>query len=125
MNFRNKNHHISFKNAIEGIVWAFTNHPNFKIHLPLSILAIILGFILKITRIETTILVLTIVFGLGVEMINTSIEEMTDLITVKWQKQAKIAKDVSAGMMLLAAIGTIFIALLIFGPRIIDIFVNQ
>lgn len=64
-----------------------------------------------------TILVLTIVFGLGIEMVNTSIEAMTDLITREWHKEAKIAKDVSAGMMLLAATGAVCVALLIFLPR--------
>ena len=65
-----------------------------------------------------TILILTIVFGLGVEMVNTSIEAMTDLITTDWKEDAKIAKDVSAGMMLMTAIGTVVVALFIFYPRI-------
>ncbi|MBI4066818.1 diacylglycerol kinase family protein, partial [Candidatus Gottesmanbacteria bacterium] len=53
------------------------------------------------------------------EMINTSIEAMTDLITSEWRQQAKIAKDVSAGMMLLTAIGAILVALFIFLPKIV------
>ena len=77
-----------------------------------------MGFILKITYIEMTIIVLTIVFGLGVEMVNTSIEAMTDLITTKYRQEAKIAKNVSAGMMLLVAIGATLVAGLIFLPRI-------
>lgn len=111
-------HHISFKNALNGIVWAFTTQPNFRVHMILAVLALILGFWLKASFVEMTILSLTIVFGLGCEMINTSIETMTDLITSEYKLQAKIAKDVSAGMMLLISIGTVIVACLIFIPKI-------
>lgn len=113
-----KKHHVSFKNAFNGISWAFSSQPNFKIHLILSLLAILSGIILRISFIEFTIIILTIVLGLSAEMINTSIESMTDLITQKWHQEAKIAKDVSAGMMLLTAIGAFIVAAVIFLPKI-------
>lgn len=113
-----KQHHISFKHAWEGLVWAFKTQPNFKVHLSFSIFVIILGFIFQITYIEMTILVLTIVFGLSIEMVNTSIETLTDLVTTEYKKSAKISKDVAAGMMLLAAIGAVGVASFIFIPRI-------
>jgi len=113
-----RKHHISFKNAINGIIWAFTTQPNFKIHLTLALLALAAGLALQVTFVEMTILVLTIVFGLGVEMVNTSIEAMTDLITIEYRKEAKIAKDVAAGMMLVTAIGGVLVACLIFLPRL-------
>jgi diacylglycerol kinase len=113
-----KQHHISFKHAWEGLVWAFKTQPNFKVHLSLSIFVIILGFIFQITYTEMTILVLTIVFGLSIEMVNTSVETLTDLVTTEYKKSAKISKDVAAGMMLLAAIGAVGVASFIFIPRI-------
>lgn len=57
--------------------------------------------------------------GLGVEMVNTSIEAMTDLITKDYKIEAKIAKDVSAAMMLVAAFGAVIVAGLIFLPKIL------
>lgn len=116
-----RKHKISFKNALTGLSWAFTSQPNFKIHFVLAILAILAGFYFKISFLEMTILVLTIILCLTAEMINTSIEAMTDLITLKWSKQAKIAKDVSAGMMLLAAIGAVIVTMLILGPHILKL----
>lgn len=113
-----RKHHISFKNAFDGIFWAFRTQPNFKVHITLSLAAILLGLYLKVTFTEITILVLTIVFGLGVEMINTSIEAMTDLISTQHHQSAKIAKDVAAGMVLLTAMGTVIVACFIFLPRI-------
>jgi len=119
-----KQHKISFKNAFQGLFWAFSTQPNFKVHFALATLAILAGFYFQISFLEMTILVLTIVFGLAVEMVNTSIEAMTDLITIKWAKQAKIAKDVAAGMMLLTAIGAVVVAILILGPHILKKFLN-
>ncbi len=117
-----RQHHISFKNALHGLFWAFTTQPNFRIHFILSFLALISSYVLGLNTLEWIIIILVIVIGLSAEMINTSIESMTDLITSEWHKEAKIAKDVSAGMMLLTAFGAVFIASLIFIPKIINFF---
>lgn len=119
-----RQHHISFKNAIAGLQWAFNTQPNFRVHLTLTIAVLIAGIIFQISSIEMIILILTVVIGLACEMINTSIEAMTDLITSQWKRQAKIAKDVAAGMMLLAAFGATLVANLIFLPRIFDIIIR-
>lgn len=71
---------------------------------------------LGITRTEMLIIVFTVILGLMGEMINTAIEAVTDLVTTEWRKEAKIAKDVAAGMMLLSALGALFIAGYIFIP---------
>jgi diacylglycerol kinase len=117
-----RRHHISFKNAFAGIKWALHTQPNFRVHFFFAILALILGYVLKISPVEFTILILTIAYCLGIEMVNTSIESMTDLITLEWKKEAKIAKDVAAGMMLFAAFSAILIAVCIFIPKIISLF---
>ena len=114
-----KRHHISFKNAITGILWAFTTQPNFIIHIVLSLFAILLGWFVSLTTWEWILLVFTIIWGLSAEMINTAIEAMTDLITSEWKQEAKIAKDVSAGMMLLTACGAVVIAVILFLPKLI------
>lgn len=68
------------------------------------------------------IILFIIMLGLVCEMINTALESMTDLITSEWREKAKIAKDVSAGMMLMTAIGAVIIASIIFYPYIIRTF---
>lgn len=119
-----RKHHISFKNAFAGIVWAVKTQPNFRVHLVLSACALALGVYFNLSSVEMAIIVFTILLGLTAEMINTAIESMTDLITHEWKKEAKIAKDVSAGMMLVVAIGAIFVAIFIFGPYIFLRFVG-
>lgn len=117
-----RKHHISFKNAFAGLFWAIKTQPNFRIHFALSIFVLFLSLYFRITRAEFIIIIFTIVLGLTAEMINTSLESMTDLITKEWRSEAKIAKDVSAGMMLTVAIGAIFIAIIIFWPYVVRLF---
>lgn len=116
-----KQHQISFANAIAGIVWAFTTQPNFRVHATCSVLALFLCWYLGVTAVETSLIVFAIVLGLAGEMINTALESMTDLITKEWKQEAKIAKDVAAGMMLLIAVGAVLVALYIFIPYITEL----
>lgn len=75
-------------------------------------------FLIPITQMEKIFLVFAIMFGLVVELINTAIESVVDLVTQEWRLSAKIAKDVAAGAMLITAVGTAIIGLLIFLPPI-------
>jgi len=118
---RLKKHHASFRNAVQGIFWTCTTQHNFQVHLILSLIAIFLGILLQLSQIEMLVIIMAIVLGLSAEMINTALEEMTDLITIEWRKEAKIAKDVSAGMVLVVAIGTFLIGLNIFLPKLISL----
>ncbi len=111
-------HHISFKNAFSGLFWAVTTQPNFRVHIFLSLLALYLCWFLGVSALEWTIIVFTIVLGLSAELINTALEAMTDLITNQWRKEAKIAKDVAAGMMLTVAFGALIVAAFILGPKL-------
>lgn len=118
-----KAHHVSFKYALAGIFWAVKTQPNFKIHFVLSSLAVLLGIILEISRWEWIIIIITLFWGISSEMLNTALESMTDLITTEWRQEAKIAKDVAAGMMLIVALGTVVVAAIIFIPKIITLFI--
>lgn len=111
-----RRHHISFKNAFAGLFWALRTQPNFQIHLLFSLAAVWLGMYVRITRTEMLIIVFVILLGLTGEMLNTAIESVTDLVAREWRQDAKIAKDVSAGMMLTIAIGALGIAGYIFIP---------
>lgn len=106
----------SFKHALNGLTWSAQNQKNFSIHISISILVFLLAYILQVSRTDFIILIFAVVLGLTAEMMNTSIEEMTNLITIKWSKQAKIAKDVAAAMMLVVSLGTAVIGLIVFIP---------
>lgn len=111
-------HHISFQHAFAGLWWAVSTQPNFRIHLIVSTLVLLLCWHLEASSMEWTVIVFTILLGLTAEMINTSLEAMTDLITKEWRTEAKIAKDVAAGMMLTVATGAVIVGLLVLGPKL-------
>ena len=109
----------TFRHALEGCLWAFRTQKNFKIHFVISLLVLILGWWLNIEPAKFLILILAIVFGLTIEMANTAFEKTVDLITEEHNLKAKIVKDLSAGMMLLLAIGLAILGLLILFPPFI------
>lgn len=115
---QNDNHRISFKNALTGLRFALRTQRNFRLMVIIGILVLLASFILQLSRVEITIIVAAIFTVMLTEMINTAVESITNLVTREWRKDAKIAKDVASGMVLLSVIGSIIVGLLIFGPKI-------
>ncbi len=110
---------ISFKYAFSGISYVLKTSRNFKIQLIFAVLSLIIGFLLQINLSHYMILVATIMSVLILEVLNTSIESIVDLVVKKeFRSLAKIAKDTSAGAVLLASINSVIIALYIFFPKI-------
>lgn len=114
-----KKHTVTFQYAFQGVGYTFRTQPNLRIHFFFALLAILLGVILKISLIEWVVIAFTIFWVIISEMINTSIESIVDLITKDYQVEAKVAKDVAAGMVLMGALGSIMVGLIIFGPKIL------
>lgn len=113
---------FSFKYAAEGVWFAFTNNQNLQIHVAIAILVILMSIVFRINGFEMGILGVIILLVIAAEMINTSIEEMVDLITTEHRQEAKIAKDVAAGMVLVTSIGSIIVGILVFLPHILRMF---
>ncbi|MBI4974158.1 diacylglycerol kinase family protein [Candidatus Roizmanbacteria bacterium] len=116
-----KKHTISIKNAWHGLRWALSTQPNYRIHLFLSLAAIVGGIYFKINQSEFLTIFVLITLGLSIETVNTAIEETTDAIDTKIRPDIGLAKDVAAGAMLVFAIGALFISGIIFLPRIFQI----
>jgi diacylglycerol kinase len=112
----------SFTYAFEGIHHAFKNDQNLLVHLFVALLVINLSIVFDVAPYEKGILGLTIMMVVIAEMVNSAIEKMVDLITKEHRQEAKIAKDVSAGMVLLTAVGAAIIGTLIFLPYILKLF---
>lgn len=116
-------HTISFKNAFNGLIWAFKTQPNYKIHFAISIFALLLGYSLHISYFEFLIILVLILIGIVIETLNTAIEATTDAINKEWREDIKVAKDLSAAAMLIFSAGSLLIACIIYIPKIIN-FVN-
>jgi diacylglycerol kinase (ATP) len=112
----------SFKYAFQGIYYAFKFNRNIRIHFVAAILVIIASILLKVNAFQMGILGVMILLVICTEMINTAIEEVVNLLTNEHRLEAKIAKDVSAGMVLLTAIGSIIVGILVFTPYLLKLF---
>ena len=109
----------SFKYAFNGIFYVFQTSRNFKIQLICALISLIFSFLLQISKNNYLILIATIMSVLILEILNTSIESIVDLVVKKeFSYLAKISKDASAGAVLLASINSLIIAGFIFIPKI-------
>ena len=109
----------SFKYAFSGISYVLKTSRNFKIQLIFAVTSLMIGFLLQISLINYIILIATIMSVLTLEILNTSIESIVDLVVKKeFNSLAKISKDTSAGAVLLASINSVIIAVYIFVPKI-------
>ena len=111
----------SVKNCLDGISYVTKNEKNFKREIALGIIALILSYILKIDKIEFIIILTMICLVLTAEIINTAIERAVDLVTKEYHELARIAKDVSAGSVLVTSTFALIIGIIIFMPKIITL----
>jgi len=109
----------SFGYAINGIKYTLLTQHNFFIHITLTAIAIILGFLLDISKNEWVAIIIVIGLVLSAEVLNTAIEEIVNLISPQKNKKAGIIKDLAAGAVLLLAIASLLTGLIIFLPKII------
>ncbi len=110
----------SFKYAFNGIKLCIQDEQNMIIHFTVATLVIIFALIFKISKIEWIICLLLIGLVLMMELINTAIENICDLVTKDKNPYIKIAKDTAAGSVLVMSIVSAIIGLMIFVPKFIE-----
>jgi diacylglycerol kinase len=104
--------------ARTGVKHAVSTQRNIRIHLAAAVLVFAFGIYVNLSNFELVALVLAISFVLLAEMINTSVEEVVNLLTAERKPEAKIAKDVAAGAVLFSSICAIIVGCLIFIPHL-------
>lgn len=109
----------SFKYASDGVRQAFKQEPNFRAHIVIAILALAVALFLGLSPLEWAILLLTIVFVIALELLNTAVEELIDIVSPHIDPRAKVAKDVAAAAVLLSAIVACIIGAILFLPKIL------
>jgi len=121
MNFLRKRI-LSFYYAFQGIYAFFKTQPNMYIHGLAGLTAIFCSIGFQITGLEWALVILCISLVLAVEMINSAIEVLVDLVSPDWSAKAKYIKDVSAAAVLVVAIASAVTGGLIFLPYFLKYF---
>jgi diacylglycerol kinase (ATP) len=104
----------SFNYAFEGIIHVLRTQRNLRIHFGIAIVVIAAAAALGVERMELISLLLAIAFVLIAEMVNSAIEGAIDISTTSFDPNAKLAKDIAAGAVLIASVTAIAVGYLVF-----------
>jgi diacylglycerol kinase (ATP) len=108
----------SFNYAIEGIIHVLRTQRNMRIHFVIAVVVLVGALAFDVSRLELIALLLAIAFVLIAEMINTAIEAAVDVASTSFDPMAKLAKDIGAGAVLIAAINAV--GYLVFSGQVAD-----
>ncbi|TVP85014.1 MAG: diacylglycerol kinase family protein [Alkalicoccus sp.] len=111
----------SFYYASQGIIYTWRNEQNFRIHTSAAVVVFIAAQILNVSAVEQALLAVSIGTVLCLELLNTSIEHITDLIIQTFDERAKIIKDTAAGAVLVFSATAAIVGMIIFIPKIVHI----
>lgn len=113
---------VSFKYAFRGVFYTFRTQRNFRIEIVCGILAVLSGIYFELESFQWSVLCLSIFGVFCAELLNTAIEFVVDLYEQRYNRLAMLAKDISAGVVLLSALHALAQAGLIFFAPIKDLF---
>jgi diacylglycerol kinase len=109
------------KHAVDGLIFTIKSERNFRIHLVILFLTVIIGLLFGITNIEWLFITVISSVVLFAELINTAIEKFLDWLEPNHHDIVKIVKDVCAGAVLVSSMGAVIVGLIIFIPYGIDL----
>lgn len=109
----------SVLNAFNGMKHFFLTETNGMIQLAVTVIVIVLSFCLKISTTEWLFIIVCIGFVIGLEMLNTAIENLSNVVHETYHPVIKIVKDVAASAVLWAAIISLVIGCIIFLPKMV------
>ena len=108
----------SFEHAYRGLIYAVRTQRNMRIHVIIAALVLIASLLTGVSKLELAILVLVILLVLITELINTALEFGVDLVTKEYHPLAKLAKDVSAGAVLVSSVGAVLVGYLVLADNL-------
>ena len=121
MNQRKISRLESFKYAFAGIWFTLSTQRNAQIHAVMGLIIVFVGLLVRLTRLEWAIIVLTMGLVITLETVNTAIEVAMDHLTPEIHPQVKIVKDTAAGAVLLGAMTAVIVGLLLLGLPLLDL----
>lgn len=108
----------SFNHAFEGLVIAVRHQRNMRIHLTVAVGVLLASILLDVSRLEMVAILVAITFVLVMELVNSAVEAVVDLLTERFDPRAKAAKDMAAGAVLVAAVNALAVAYLVLADRL-------
>jgi diacylglycerol kinase (ATP) len=110
----------SFNYAIEGVIHVLRTQRNMRIHFAVAVAVIVIAAAVGVSKLELIALLISIAFVLVAEMINSAVEGAIDAATTSFDPMAKLAKDIAAGAVLIAAVNAVAVGYLVFAGKAAD-----
>jgi diacylglycerol kinase (ATP) len=110
----------SFNYAFEGVIHVLRTQRNMRIHFGVALVVLVWALLAGVSKLELVALLLAISFVLIAEMVNTAVEAAIDIATTSFDPMAKLAKDIAAGAVLIAAANATAIGYLVFSGKVAD-----
>jgi diacylglycerol kinase (ATP) len=110
----------SFNYAAEGVIHALRTQRNLWLHFTLAAAVLVAAVAFGVSRLELMVLLLAITFVLVAELVNTAIEAAVDVASTSFDPMAKLAKDIAAGAVLIAALNAVAVGYLVFSGEVAD-----
>src|SRR5215218_1386077 len=108
----------SFNHAYRGLIYAVRTQRNMRFHIVAAVAILVLSLLVSVSKLELAILVLVIMAVFVTEMLNTALEFTVDLATGEYRPLAKLAKDVSAGAVLVASVAALAVGYLVLSDNL-------
>ena len=111
----------SLKHAIDGVCYAVCHEKNFRTEIVIAILVVIFILAFKVKSWEAIILILMIMWVLILELINTVVERVVDILKPRIHPYARLIKDLMAAVVLISSIVAVIVGIIIFYPYFRDL----
>jgi diacylglycerol kinase (ATP) len=108
----------SMNYAFEGVIHVLRTQRNLRIHFAVAALVLVAAVVVNVAKFELLALLISITFVLIAEMLNSAVEAAIDIATTSFDPMAKLAKDIAAGAVLIAAINALVVGYIVFSDKI-------
>ncbi|WP_225743963.1 diacylglycerol kinase family protein [Marinilactibacillus sp. Marseille-P9653] len=119
---KNRRYSDSFRYAFEGVKTTFQEERNMRTHVMAGAIALLLGVFLSLSITEWLWILLASFLVFVMEILNTVIENLVDLVTQEYHPLAKKVKDMAAAAVLSTTVFSVVTGLLIFAPKLLNLF---
>lgn len=106
--------HKSVANALKGVIWMLKSERNFQIEVFALLINLFLIVYLRLDSIDTALILIVCFAVLSIEILNTAIEKVCDIIQPEFDERIKIIKDISAGAVILMTIASVAVGILVY-----------
>lgn len=110
----------SATHAVRGIFFTLKSERNFQVETGVALMVLLVMAWLPLTRLEDAVLIVTMVLVLALELVNTAVERVMDILKPRVHPYARVIKDVMAGAVFLVSFGAVLVGMVIFLPHFLQ-----